>query len=79
MAKVTGPLLSATAHGSIGPRLTYSKRTNCQQVRIQKKQSDIQSQLRLAQRLKFSISISWWHMMSLEDQNIFINYTKGNQ
>jgi hypothetical protein len=38
MAKVVGPLMSQIAHGTIGERLTFSKKKTGQQVRFQKAQ-----------------------------------------
>jgi len=38
MAKLTGPLMSLEARGSLGPGLTYSERESGSQVRIQQKQ-----------------------------------------
>jgi len=79
MAKITAPLLSVTARGSIRPRLTYSQRTSGAQVRIQRKQADKKTLTQVAQRLKFSTSILWWHLMTDDEQILFNDYTKGNQ
>jgi len=38
MAKLTGPLMSLEARGSLGPGLTYSERKSGSQVRTQQKQ-----------------------------------------
>jgi len=60
MAKITGPLLSASASGSIGPRLTYSKRTSGHQVRIQRKQKDYENIQRKIVRDAFRAGLTLW-------------------
>ncbi len=76
MVKVKGPLLSMEAVGSIGPRLTFSKRQSGQQVRYQKAQSDVITSGRDTQRGYFSAAYAAWNGLSDNDQqewNDFIN------
>lgn len=51
--KVSGPLQSEQASGTIAGVLTFSKRQSGQQARFQKKQKDRQSVDQLAQRFLF--------------------------
>jgi len=60
MAKLKGPLLSLTARGSFGPRLTFSDRTSGQQVRYQRAQVDYENDARLQQRTRFFMAKEWW-------------------
>ena len=60
MAKLIGPIHSETASGSIGEALTYSQRKSGAQVRYQRKQKDVITTLRTAQRLKFQMAKDWW-------------------
>ena len=65
MAKIALPLMSLRASGSIANFLTFSKRDSGQQVRWQKKQSDLISAKRILQRAKFlsaSISSRFWQV-----------------
>lgn len=76
MAKITQPLLSAEASGSIGPRLTYSKKATGQQVRIQKAQADVVTAGRTTQREYFIEAYGKWNSLTNEQQqqwNDFIN------
>ena len=61
--KLTGPLLSETASGSMGPRLTFSQRKSGQQVRFQRAQKDVITAPRTAQRLKFTQGLLLWNSM----------------
>lgn len=60
MAKVTGPLLSETAHGTIAGTLTFSLRKTGQQVRFQRKQKDKITPLRTLQRDRFILALEAW-------------------
>ena len=51
--KVSGPLFSQEAHGTLGDVLTFSKKNVGQLVRHQRKQRDILTFLREKQRQKF--------------------------
>ena len=68
MAKVTGPLLSTSASGSIGPRLTYSKRASGAQVRIQRAQKDYENEARVKQRTRFFMAKEWWLDLSTAEK-----------
>lgn len=68
MAKLKGPLLSEDAHGSFGPRLTFSSRKSGSQVRYQKAQADRTTPARTTQRSFFSTSVGWWHELSAAEQ-----------
>lgn len=68
MAKLVGPLLSESAHGSMGPRLVYSQRKNVSQVRFQRPQKDYTNANRLAQRVRFWAAIQWWHDLNTNEK-----------
>jgi len=51
--KVKGPLQSASAHGTFGPRLTFSERGSGQQARFQRAQKDARTSSQLARREVF--------------------------
>lgn len=68
MAKLTGPLLSEQAHGSMGPRLTYSERKSGSQVRFQRAQADVITSARTTQRSYFTMAVSWWHELTTDEQ-----------
>jgi len=63
MAKITGPLLSQEARGSIGPRLTFSVRKSGQQARFQSPQKDVVTVKRTVQREKFSLGLDLWRSL----------------
>ena len=63
MAKVSAPLLSASAHGSIHKELTFSQRRTHQHARFQKKQRTYTSETQLIQRDKFYVSGVLWQSM----------------
>lgn len=69
MAKITGPLQSISAQGTIAGGLTFSLRHSGQQVRWQKKQKDVSSPARLAQRALFQQGIESWGMYDFGVQN----------
>lgn len=76
MAKLTGPLLSESAHGMVGPRLTYSKRTSGQQVRIQKANKDANSPSQQTQRSLFLEARDKWQSLTDEQQELWKEYNK---
>lgn len=59
--KLTAPLFSVSASGSIRDTLTFSKRKTCNQVRFQRKQKDVITAPRTAQRLKFIDGVYFWN------------------
>lgn len=44
--------------------LTFSKRNTGQQVRFQRKQTDITTPARTSQRDFFAVGLSWWRMLT---------------
>lgn len=68
MVKIKQPLLSAEASGSIGPRITYSKKATGQQVRIQKAQADVVTAGRTTQRNYFIEAYGKWNSLSSGEQ-----------
>lgn len=63
MAKLKGPLFSLGAHGSVGPRLTFSSRTSGSQVRIQRAQKDYENTARQTVRDAYRWGIILWNSM----------------
>ena len=68
MAKVEGPLLSLSAHGSLGNVLTFSERSKVNQVRFQKKQKDYENAARQPIRQAFSLGIELWNYLLQSDK-----------
>ncbi len=68
MAKTSGPLLSEAAHGTIGGILTYSKKAIVKQVRFQKKQADVLTAPRVAQRALLTAAVDTWHLLSASEK-----------
>ena len=68
MVKVIMPLCSSEARGTIAGFLTFSMRASGAQVRYQKKQKDVITEARTAQREKFITSKDWWHELTDEEQ-----------
>lgn len=62
MAKLTFPLMSLSAHGTIAKNLTFSERKTGNQVRWQKKQKDVLTTARETQRNKFKSYREAWDM-----------------
>ena len=77
MAKIKGPLLSEAAHGSIGPRLTFSQRASGQQARIQGKNRDANTATQQTQRALFLEAIGKWNSLIDEQQTLWDEYNKG--
>ena len=61
MVKVTAPLLSEKASGSVGVFLTFSERKSGSQVRFQKKQKDRQSEAQQDQRSWYLEAVAGWN------------------
>ncbi len=61
MAKTFGPLLSETAHGTVGDVLTFSSRDVVKQCRFQKKQQKVETEARLVHWEIFKAIIAAWH------------------
>jgi len=68
MAKITGPLLSVAAHGSIGNELTFSQRASGNQVRFQRKQKDIITTARTTKRNIFATGVEDWKIIFLGER-----------
>lgn len=62
MVKITRPLQSFSAHGTIAGGLTFSQRKSGQQVRWQRKQKDVVTPARTAQRAEFLLGRESWGM-----------------
>lgn len=58
--KIFGPLHSDSARGTFGGLLTFSERKSGSQVRFQKKQADVITAGRTAQRNKFIQAKDMW-------------------
>jgi len=69
MVKITGPLHSDSASGTISDVLTFSNRATGQQCRYQRKQKDVITPLRTAQRFKFSLAKDWWLQLNGSEKN----------
>jgi hypothetical protein len=68
MAKLVGPLLSVSAHGSIAKRITYSKRASCNQVRFQKANKDANTSLQQTQRDFFLEALDSWKSLTNDEK-----------
>ena len=68
MAKTKGPLLSLSAHGSVGAELTFSTKKSGTQVRFQKKQKDLSTTARAIQRAYFAEANEHWLELNSEEQ-----------
>ena len=77
MAKLDGPLLSESAHGSIGKRLTYSRRSSGNQVRFQAANHDANSILQQTQRALFLVALGLWNSLTTEEQELWNVYNTG--
>jgi hypothetical protein len=68
MAKLSGPLLSESAHGTLGGVLTYSTKKKLKQVRYQRAQKDYENPARTAQRELYKEGIEYWNSLSVEEK-----------
>lgn len=73
MAKVSSPLHSIEAQGTIGENLTFSVRKSGQQVRFQRKQKDIITAKRSSQRADYSTAVEAWKNLTSAEKNYFTN------
>jgi len=64
MVKLRGPLFSFDAHGSFGPRLTYSRRKSGSQVRFQRAQADKITTDRETERGYFQDGATAWQTLT---------------
>jgi hypothetical protein len=60
--RLIGPLHSETARGTFGGLLTFSERKSGSQVRFQRKQKDVITSARTAQRAKFLLAKEMWQL-----------------
>jgi len=74
MAKLEGPLLSVNAHGSIGKRLTYSRRSTGNQARFQRANHDANSASQQSQRALFLVALGKWNSLTDEQQELWNEY-----
>ena len=80
MAQVEGPLMSLTAHGSIGEELTFSQRKKVNQVRFQKKQKLILSTWGQAdQKSLYLTAAARWSSFSDSEKKVFEDEAKEEE
>ena len=88
MAKVTGPLFSISASGTLGDTLTYSKQKCRHYVKgnrleldgdyhFKQKIYDSQTVKQMAVREYFSNAVESWKNLSEEQKEVYINLAKG--
>jgi len=77
MPKVTGPLGSLSASGSVGDILTFSQRKSGQQVRFQRKQKDVLTAGRIAHRAEYSAGVSLWNNLTSAQKLWFKTAVRG--
>lgn len=68
MAKITGPLYSKTASGTIAKNITFSLRGSGQQCRLQKKQLDRITSGRTEQREKYKATYQSWLGLTISEK-----------
>jgi len=71
MAKLTSPLMSQTASGTIGPRMTFSMRKSGAQVRIQKFQKDKFSLSQLTHRSIYNFALAKWNSFTISQKSVY--------
>lgn len=71
MAKLTGPLMSQNASGSIGARLTFSRRKTGQQARFQRAQKDKKSVGQLRNREVYFEAVGDWQALPVAEKEIY--------
>lgn len=78
MVKIKGPLFSESASGSVTPCMTFSNRKSGQQVRFQKKQKDVISTKRTAQRAVYSNIKDMWNSLRFSEKEVYNKRAKGS-
>jgi hypothetical protein len=68
MAKLTGPLLSVNAHGTVADVLTFSKRSSGNQVRYQRAQKDYENAARKIARDAFRNALLLWNALTAAEK-----------
>ena len=76
MAKLIGPLFSENAHGSIGKRLTYSKRKSGNQARFQRANHDANTSSQQTQRTLFLTALAAWNGLSNSQKQLWNDYNE---
>jgi len=79
MAKITGPLMSVSASGSIAKRLTFSQRKSGQQVRFQKAQKDVITDARTTARANYTLAYTAWGFLNSAEKEVYNDRAKGQQ
>jgi len=74
MAKISGPLLSLAARGSVGPRLTFSLRPSGQQARFQRSQTDFDTSARTIERDFFIEATEQWATLTADNKQDWTDY-----
>lgn len=69
--------MSLEAHGSIGPRLTFSNRASGQQVRFQNRQVDVNTSAQQTQRGAFLAAVAAWNELTSEQQRAYDDEAKS--
>jgi hypothetical protein len=77
MPKVSQPLFSETASGSVSPCLTFSQRNSGQQVRYQRKQKDKITVLRTVARANYSAAVLAWNLLTLAEKTVYVDRAKN--
>ncbi len=77
MAKVTHPLLSASASGSLKSRLTFSKRSTGQQVRFQRGQVVPTATDSQTQRAFFEEAVTQWLTLNSGERQQWHDFVNG--
>lgn len=75
--KIIGALHSDSASGTFGGLLTFSERKSGSQVRFQRKQKDVSTSLRVAQRARFLVAKDMWQFMEFGTMQFGYNLTGG--
>lgn len=79
MAKITGPLYSQKASGSIADVLTFSERKSGAQVRFQKKQADHITAGRAEVRGLYRLITARWRCMTSGEKAVYNSYVAENK
>ena len=79
MAKLTGPLLSSGAAGSLSDVLTFSSRRSGPQTRFQRRQRDILTSKREAQRGAYGAGVEAWRSLSASEKNYWRELAVGKK
>jgi len=78
MATAKLPLLSAAASGSLGRYLTFARRGSRNQVRYQRKQTDVHTDNQICRRLLIAQGVANWQAFSPAQKAVFNDLAKGH-